>query len=232
MAPFPQLARAVSSRGALNRPRQTTPTTEPPAPRPDWLRHPAAPGIRAQTLIRLFPQDLSRLIAPHEALFAAKRERLSQRMDLLVQVAIGHRHRARKHLASRGEAPQKPVGKAVEHFRCVANLTLQFRIGNVRDNRDVCVGEHTGKVGCDVSLEQAYAFARSTGIALLSVIHHELGSLDRVSRIVKVLGLVNAVPDFADHPKVINGCSDLFIEVLGESGRHARTAIGAGSTPD
>jgi len=112
------------------------------------------------------------------------------------------------------------------------NYIHAVRTGNLLFLAGKGVGEHTGKVGRDVSLEQAYAFARSTGIALLSVIHHELGSLDRVSRIVKVLGLVNAVPDFADHPKVIDGCSDLFIEVFGESGRHARTAIGAGSTPD
>jgi enamine deaminase RidA (YjgF/YER057c/UK114 family) len=67
---------------------------------------------------------------------------------------------------------------------------------------------------------------------LLSVIAQELSSLDRVTRIVKVSGFVNAVPEFREHPRVINGCSDLLIEVFGERGRHARTAIGAGSTPD
>ena len=59
----------------------------------------------------------------------------------------------------------------------------------------------------------------------------ELGSLDRVQRVVKVLGMVNAVPEFQDHPKVINGCSDLFVEVLGEAGKHARSAVGMGSLP-
>ena len=59
----------------------------------------------------------------------------------------------------------------------------------------------------------------------------ELGSLDRVARVVKVLGMVNAMPEFADHPKVINGCSDLFVEVFGERGRHARSAVGMGSLP-
>jgi enamine deaminase RidA (YjgF/YER057c/UK114 family) len=91
--------------------------------------------------------------------------------------------------------------------------------------------DHPGKVGRDVSLEEAYGFARSTGLILLSVMRHELGSLDHVTRIVKVLGFVNAVPEFTDHPKVINGCSDLFVEVFGDRGRHARTAIGAGSSP-
>ena len=88
-----------------------------------------------------------------------------------------------------------------------------------------------GKLGREFSVEQGYAFARSTGLALLAVIRAELGTLDRVKRIVKVLGMVNAVPDFADQPKVINGCSDLFVEVFGERGRHARSAVGMGSLP-
>jgi enamine deaminase RidA (YjgF/YER057c/UK114 family) len=112
------------------------------------------------------------------------------------------------------------------------NYVHAVRSGNLLFLAGKGVGKYTGKVGRDVSLEQAYEYARSTGLTMLSVIHHELGSLDRVTRIVKVLGLVNAVPDFSDHPKVINGCSDLFVEVFGERGRHARTAVGAGSTPD
>jgi enamine deaminase RidA (YjgF/YER057c/UK114 family) len=66
---------------------------------------------------------------------------------------------------------------------------------------------------------------------LLAVMRAELGSLDRVKRVVKVLGMVNAVPEFQDHPKVVNGCSDLFVEVLGEAGKHARSAVGMGSLP-
>ncbi|MDB6068490.1 MAG: hypothetical protein JWR26_4698 [Pedosphaera sp.] len=93
-------------------------------------------------------------------------------------------------------------------------------------------GPYTGKVGRDVTVEQAYEYARCTGLMLLSAIEQELGSLDKVTRIVKVLGLVNAVPEFSEHPKVINGCSDLFVEVFGERGKHARTAVGAGSTPN
>ena len=93
-------------------------------------------------------------------------------------------------------------------------------------------GLYSGKVGCEVSLQQAYEDARQTTLILLSVIAHELGSLDKVTRIVKVFGLVNAIPEFSEHPKVLNGCSDLLVEVFGERGRHARTAIGAGSTPD
>lgn len=90
---------------------------------------------------------------------------------------------------------------------------------------------HAGKVGRDVSIEEAYDHARLTGLNLLSVAHAALGDLGRVTRVVKLLGMVNAVPDFVDHPKVINGCSDLFEAVFGEAGRHARSAVGMGSLP-
>ena len=89
-----------------------------------------------------------------------------------------------------------------------------------------------GKLGREFNLEQGYKFARSTGIALLAVMRAELGSLDRVQRVVKLLGMVNAVPEFTDQPKVINGCSDLLVEVFGERGRHARSAVGMGSLPN
>ena len=89
-----------------------------------------------------------------------------------------------------------------------------------------------GKVGREYTVEQAYEHARTVGLDLISVMRAELGSLDKVKRIVKVLGMVNAVPDFEDQPKVINGCSDLFVAVLGERGRHARSAVGMGSLPN
>ena len=89
----------------------------------------------------------------------------------------------------------------------------------------------TGKVGRDLTVEQAYDYARETGLNLLAVMKTELGDLDRVKRIVKVLGMVNAVPEFGQQPEVINGCSDLFVEVFGERGRHARSAVGMGSLP-
>ena len=88
-----------------------------------------------------------------------------------------------------------------------------------------------GKIGREYTVEQGYQQARDTGLELLAVMRHELGSLDRVKRVVKVLGMVNAVPEFQDHPKVINGCSDLFVEVFGDKGRHARSAVGMGSLP-
>ena len=88
-----------------------------------------------------------------------------------------------------------------------------------------------GKVGRDVSVAQAYQHARLVGVNLLAVMHEALGDLSRVKRVVKLLGMVNATPEFAEHPQVINGCSDLFIEVFGEAGEHARSAVGFGSLP-
>jgi enamine deaminase RidA (YjgF/YER057c/UK114 family) len=90
----------------------------------------------------------------------------------------------------------------------------------------------TGIVGADVSLADAKFHARRTGMVLLAAARHVLGSLDRVERGLNVLGMVNAAPDFTEHPKVINSCSELFIEVFGESGRHARAAVGMGTLPD
>jgi enamine deaminase RidA (YjgF/YER057c/UK114 family) len=88
-----------------------------------------------------------------------------------------------------------------------------------------------GKVGVEFTKEQAYQFARETGLILLAVVKQELGSLKRVKRVVKVLGMVNATAEFQEHPFIINGCSDLFVEVFGENGRHARSAVGMGSLP-
>lgn len=90
----------------------------------------------------------------------------------------------------------------------------------------------TGRVGADLDLAAGKAAARQTGLALLSTLRAALGSLDRVNRLVKVLGLVNCTPEFTDQPKVINGCSELFAEVFGsEAGVGARSAVGAGSLP-
>jgi len=90
---------------------------------------------------------------------------------------------------------------------------------------------YAGKVGRDVSWEQAYEHAKLTGLGLLATANLAAGSLDKVE-VLKVFGMVNSVPDFADQPKVINGCSDLFVSVLGDRGRHARSAIGMGSLPN
>jgi enamine deaminase RidA (YjgF/YER057c/UK114 family) len=88
----------------------------------------------------------------------------------------------------------------------------------------------TGKVGRDFTLEEAYEHARLVGLDLLAVAREAVGSLDKVE-VVKLLGMVNAVPDFNDHGKVIDGCSDLLVAVLGDAGRHARASVGMGSLP-
>lgn len=89
----------------------------------------------------------------------------------------------------------------------------------------------TGRVPDQVSPEEAYRRARLSGLQLLSAAHAALGSLDRVESVVKLLGMVYSTAEFGDHPSVINGCSDLFVEVFGEQGRHARSAVGMGSLP-
>jgi enamine deaminase RidA (YjgF/YER057c/UK114 family) len=118
----------------------------------------------------------------------------------------------------------------------VANYVNAVRAGNLlflagKGPRALDGKRPQGKVGRDYTAEQAYQHARTVGMDLLAVMRAELGSLDRVKRVVKVLGMVNAVPEFQDHPKVINGCSDLFVEVLGDAGKHARSAVGMGSLP-
>lgn len=119
----------------------------------------------------------------------------------------------------------------------VANYVNAVRTGNLlflagKGPRAGADGKRpVGKVGREFTADEAYKHARSVGLDLLAVMRTELGSLDKVKRVVKVLGMVNAVPEFTEHPKVINGCSDLLVEVLGDAGRHARSAVGMGSLP-
>jgi enamine deaminase RidA (YjgF/YER057c/UK114 family) len=113
-------------------------------------------------------------------------------------------------------------------------------VGCVVDGDNVVVGGHgpvrgdhviRGKVGADVSIEQGREAARMTGLSILATMQHELGSLDRVERIVKVFGMVNVAPGFNRTPEVIDGCSDLLLEVFGEAGRHTRSAVGLAELP-
>jgi enamine deaminase RidA (YjgF/YER057c/UK114 family) len=119
----------------------------------------------------------------------------------------------------------------------VANYVNAVRTGNLlflagKGPRPAKDGRRPkGKLGREYTVEQGYQHARSVGLDLIAVMRAELGSLDKVKRIVKVLGMVNAVPEFEDQPKVINGCSDLFVQVFGERGKHARSAVGMGSLP-
>jgi enamine deaminase RidA (YjgF/YER057c/UK114 family) len=90
---------------------------------------------------------------------------------------------------------------------------------------------HKGKVGRDVTVEEAYEHAKMIGLGLLAAAKAAAGDLAKVE-VIKVLGMVNGVPEFGDQPKVINGCSDIFVAVLGDRGRHARSAVGMGSLPN
>ena len=90
---------------------------------------------------------------------------------------------------------------------------------------------HLGKLGAGLDLEAGNAAARQVGLAILATVRSQLGTLDRVIRLVKVLGLVNSAPDFLDHPKVINGFSDLMVEVFGDPGKAARSAFGVAALP-
>jgi enamine deaminase RidA (YjgF/YER057c/UK114 family) len=88
-----------------------------------------------------------------------------------------------------------------------------------------------GKLGADLTIDQGYAVARDVGLQLISTMKAALGDLDRVKRVVKILGMVQSSPDFYDQPKVMNGCSDLMVEVFGERGRHTRSAVGFVALP-
>ena len=136
------------------------------------------------------------------------------------------------------EARLKELGIVLPSVPAPVANYLPFRIaGNLlflagQGPRDDKGGLMTGKVGAEVSVDEAYKRARRVGLGLLAATRQALGSLDRVEAIIKMLGMVNAVPDFKDQPKVINGCSDLFVEVFGDAGRHARSAVGMGSLPN
>ncbi len=123
--------------------------------------------------------------------------------------------------------PPKPIANYVPAVQ-VGNIVYLSGHGPLRPGGALL----PGKVGADMSVEEAYDAARIVGIGLLASLKVQIGSLDRVKRVVKTLGMVNATPDFTDHPLVINGTSDLFREVFGDTdGVGARSAVGMGSLP-
>jgi enamine deaminase RidA (YjgF/YER057c/UK114 family) len=125
-----------------------------------------------------------------------------------------------------GDLP-RPMANYVPFVRSGNLLFISGQGPRTPDNQFL-----TGKVGQEITLAEAYHHARLVGINLLAVVNHALNGLDTVKRVVKLTGFVNAADDFRDHPKVINGCSDLFIEVFGETGRHARSAVGVSGLPE
>ena len=120
-----------------------------------------------------------------------------------------------------------------------ATYVMAKRVGNLLfvaghgPTRDAQGHRPTGKIGRDLTLEEGYDAARRVGLNLLATLRAELGSLDRVVQIVKLLGMVNCAPGFNQTPRVINGCSDLLVEVFGpQAGAHARSAVGMAELPN
>jgi enamine deaminase RidA (YjgF/YER057c/UK114 family) len=123
--------------------------------------------------------------------------------------------------------PTTPLANYVGAVRS-GNLLYLSGHGPMREGKPLA----TGKVGRDLTVEQGYQAAREVGLGLLATTRATLGSLDRVKRVVKVLGMVNCADDFGDQPKVVNGFSDLMVEVFGEAvGKHARSAVGMAGLP-
>lgn len=124
--------------------------------------------------------------------------------------------------------PSPPKGGVYNPLVIVANIAYLSGHGPYLPDG----GYLLGKVGSDLTLDDGRQAARQTGLAILATLRTQLGSLDRIKRVVKLLGMVNASPDFGEHPQVINGCSELFAEVFGpEAGIGARSAVGMGSLP-
>lgn len=122
--------------------------------------------------------------------------------------------------------PSKPIANYVKAVR-TGNLIFLAGHGPVKADGTWI----TGKVGRELTIEQGYDAAKLTAIGLLSTLKAEVGDFNKVKRVVKVLGMVNCHSDFTDHPKVINGCSDLLVAVFGDKGKHARSAVGMNSLP-
>jgi enamine deaminase RidA (YjgF/YER057c/UK114 family) len=119
--------------------------------------------------------------------------------------------------------PVKPAGSYIRWYQS----GNQLYISGTGPSSD----QPNGKLGADLTTEQGYQVARNVGLQILATVQAALGSLDRVQHVIKVLGMVNSTPDFDDQPGVINGCSDLFVEVLGDAGRHTRSAVGFVALP-
>jgi enamine deaminase RidA (YjgF/YER057c/UK114 family) len=123
-------------------------------------------------------------------------------------------------------SPPEPIASYVTFARS-GNLVYTSGHGPLRADGTWIVG----RVGAELGVGEAAEAARVTGLGLIATLRKHLGSLDAVSRVVKLLGMVNCTTEFVDHPSVINGCSDLLADVFGEAGRHARSAVGVSSLP-
>ena len=122
-----------------------------------------------------------------------------------------------------------PVAPTANFVKAVTVGKMVYLSGHGPDKPEG--GQVTGKVGADLDVESGKSAARLVGISLLSSLKKEIGSLNRVKRVVKVLGMVNADPSFTQHSQVMNGFSDLMVEVFGDAGKHARSSVGMSSLP-
>ncbi|HEV2109594.1 MAG TPA: RidA family protein [Thermomicrobiales bacterium] len=133
------------------------------------------------------------------------------------------------------EAKLKEIGiELPEPVRPVANYVRYVQTGNLLfiSGTGPTSSSPTGKIGAELSVDEGYQVAREVGLQIIATAKDALGDLDRVTRVVKLLGMVNSAPDFGDQPKVINGCSDLMVEVFGDAGRHTRSAVGFVALPN
>lgn len=131
-----------------------------------------------------------------------------------------------KELGIQLSSPSSPVANYVNTVR-TGNLVFISGKGPLKSDGNYVLG----KLGENLTLEQGYEAARLTAINLISTLKASIGDLSKVKRIVRVTGMVNATSDFTDHPKVVNGCSDLLVEVFGDNGKHTRAAVGMNSLP-
>ncbi|HVS12926.1 MAG TPA: RidA family protein [Thermoanaerobaculia bacterium] len=154
---------------------------------------------------------------------------LAGALALLALAAAAPAQTPEERLAALGITLPEPAAPVANYVRAVTTGNLVFLAGHVP--RDAAGEVVRGKVGSVLDVEQGRAAARLTAIGLLASLKAEIGSLDRVTRIVKVTGMVNSTPGFVEQPAVVNGCSDLLVEVFGERGRHARSAVGMASLP-
>jgi enamine deaminase RidA (YjgF/YER057c/UK114 family) len=134
--------------------------------------------------------------------------------------------RVEQRLQELGIELPEPVRPVATYVRYVRTGNLLFISGTGPTD-----AAKKGKVGADVSVEEAKQAAREVALQLLATAKDALGDLDRIKQTVKVLGMVNSAPNFDQQPQVINGCSDLLVEVLGDAGRHTRSAVGMGALP-
>lgn len=154
-------------------------------------------------------------------------------VGMLITIMFAHSARAQDDVEARLAGlgielptPTEPVANYVNAVRVGDLLYLAGKGPTRADGSQI-----TGKLGRDLSIEEGYEAARLTGINLLAVLKAELGDLDRVKRVVKAMGMVNSDPEFASQPAVVNGFSDLMVEVFGDKGRHARAAVGMAALP-